>query len=260
MELLAGLSVFAVPFGIVVLIYLSRWLRVFNEYERGVVFRLGRTLNAPLGPGLKFLIAPGFIDKMVKIDMRTVALDVPTQDVITQDNISIKVNAVVYYKVTDPVKAVTAISDFRYATSQMAQTTLRSVLGQCPMDQLLSHRDEINLKIKTIVDDQTEPWGIEIANVEVKDIDLPETMQRAMARQAEAERDRRAKIINAEGEFQASQKLVEAAQVMEGHPMAMQMRYLQTVVEVGSEKNTTIFFPIPMDLIQNFTDALKSRN
>jgi regulator of protease activity HflC (stomatin/prohibitin superfamily) len=255
--LFSGLVGIGFPLLIVLLIYMVRWLRVLSEYERGVIFRLGRVRKEPMGPGLRLLIAPGLIDRMVKIDLRTIALDVPPQDVITLDNVSIKVNAVVYYRVTDPVKAVTEIENFAYATSQMAQTTLRSVVGQGHLDELLANREKINHQIQEILDEQTDPWGIKVSNVEVKDVDLPESMKRAMARQAEAERERRAKVINAEGEFQAAQKLVEAADIMEEHPMALQMRYLQTVVEVGSEKNTTIFFPIPIDILQALTDSLK---
>lgn len=254
----SGLMVFSLPIAIIVAIYLIRWLRVLSEYERGVVFRLGRVQKQALGPGLKLLLAPPMIDRMVKIDLRTIALDVPPQDVMTQDNVSIKVNAVVYYRVTDPIKAVTEIENYAYATSQMSQTTLRSVVGQSTLDELLAHRTKINEAIQVILDEQTDPWGIKVSNVEVKDVDLPESMQRAMAKQAEAERERRAKVINAEGEFQAAQKLVEAADIMEEHPMALQMRYLQTMVEVGSEKNTTIIFPIPIDLVQNLTAALKN--
>lgn len=255
-QLLSGLMVFSVPITIAVAIYLLRWIRVLSEYERGVIFRLGRVQSNAMGPGLRFLIAPGVIDRMVKIDLRTIALDVPSQDVITLDNVSIKVNAVVYYRVLDPVKAVIEIENFAYATSQMAQTTLRSVVGQGHLDDLLAQREKINEEIQTILAAQTSPWGIQVSHVEIKNVDLPESMQRAMARQAEAERERRAKIINAEGEFQAAQKLVEAADIMEEHPMALQMRYLQTMVEVGAEKNSTIFFPIPVDIINSLTQAV----
>jgi regulator of protease activity HflC (stomatin/prohibitin superfamily) len=239
----------AFPIAIFVGIYLLGWLRVLSEYERGVIFRLGRIVREPAGPGLIILIAPPIIDRMVKIDLRTMALDVPPQDVITSDNVSIRVNAVVYYRVLDPIRAVTEIEDYAYATSQMAQTTLRSVVGQGHLDDLLANRDKINQEVQTILDEQTEPWGIKVTNVEVKNVDLPEAMQRAMARQAEAERERRAKVIAAEGEFQAAQKLTEAADLMEDHPMALQLRYLQTCVEIGVEKNTTIFFPVPIDML-----------
>lgn len=253
MEFLAYLLPLAVPIAIFVGIYLIGWLRVLSEYERGIVFRLGRIVKQPLGPGLQLLIMPPFIDRMVKIDLRTVTLDVPSQDVMTADNVSIKVNAVVYYRVLDPTKAVLEIEDYAYGTSQMAQTTLRSVVGQYHLDDLLSERDKINARVQTILDEQTEPWGIKVTNVEVKNVDLPEGMQRAMARQAEAERERRAKVIAAEGEFQAAQKLVDAASLMESHPIAMQMRYLQTAVEVSAEKNSTILFPLPIDIIGAFT-------
>ncbi len=255
MGLLSLLIPLALPITIFLGIYLIGWLRVLSEYERGVVFRLGRIVKEPVGPGLFILLAPPVIDRMVKIDLRTIALDVPPQDVITSDNVSIRVNAVVYYRVTDPVKAVTEIEDFAYGTSQMAQTTLRSVVGQGHLDDLLSKRDKINEEIKTILDSQTERWGVEVSNVEVKNVDLPESMQRAMAKQAEAERERRAKIIAAEGEFQSAQKLTEAADLMEDHPIAMRLRYLQTAVEIGVEKNTTIFFPVPVDMLENISKS-----
>jgi len=251
MEWLGFLAPLALPIVIFLGIYLIGWLRILSEYERGVIFRLGRLQPKPLGPGLKILVMPPIIDRMVKIDLRTVTLDVPPQDVMTSDNVSIRVNAVVYHRVMDPIKAVLEIEDYVYATSQMAQTTLRSVVGQCQLDDLLSDREKINTEVQRILDEQTTPWGIKVTNVEVKNVDLPEGMQRAMARQAEAERERRAKIINAEGEFQAAEKLVEAASLMQDHPMAMQMRYLQTCVEVGAEKNSTIFFPIPIDMLSH---------
>jgi regulator of protease activity HflC (stomatin/prohibitin superfamily) len=254
MELMALMFPFLVFVGIILFFFLISWVRVLSEYERGVVFRLGRIVHEPYGPGLILLLAPPFIDRMVKMDLRTVTLDVPPQDVITRDNVSIKVNAVVYYRVLDPIKAVTEIEDFNYATSQMAQTTLRSIVGQCEMDTILAERDKISHQIQTILDNQTEPWGIKVSNVEIKNVDLPPDMQRAMARQAEAERERRAKIIGADAEFQAAEKLVQAAGMMEAHPMALQMRFLQTMVEIGTEKNTTIFFPMPIDTIQNFLD------
>lgn len=259
MNLLTLLLPLALPIAIVAMIYLIGWLRVLAEYERGVVFRLGRVLPKPLEPGLNFLIAPLVVDRMVKIDLRTIALDVPPQDVMTMDNVSIKVNAVVYYRVVDPIKAVLEIENYAYATSQMAQTTLRSVVGQGHLDDLLSNREHINKQLQAILDEQTDPWGIKVTNVEVKDVDLPEAMKRAMAKQAEAERERRAKVINAEGEFQAAQKLVDAASLMESHPMAMQMRYFQTCVEIGAEKNSTIFFPMPLELMKSLTkDSEKS--
>jgi regulator of protease activity HflC (stomatin/prohibitin superfamily) len=236
----------------IALFVLFQWVRVLNEYERGVVFRLGRITENTVGPGIVLLFCPPFIDRMVKIDLRTKTLDVPSQDIITRDNVSIKVNAVVYYRVIDPIKAVVEIENYSYATSQMAQTTLRSVVGQEELDGVLAERDKINVQIQAILEEQSKSWGIQVSHVEIKNVDLPQDMQRAMARQAEAERERRAKIIGAEGEFQAAEKLVQAAELMANHPMAMQMRYLQTMVEVGSEKNSTIFFPIPIDLISQF--------
>jgi regulator of protease activity HflC (stomatin/prohibitin superfamily) len=234
--------------------FLGSYVRTLREYERAVIFRLGRTAHALAnpggegnGPGL-VLLAP-FIDKMVKVSLQTVALDVPPQDVITRDNVSIKVSAVIYFRVVDPEKAVVAVQDYLYATSQIAQTTLRSVLGQVELDDLLSARDKINQQLQRIIDEHTEPWGIKVANVEVKQIDLPQDMQRAMAKQAEAERERRAKVINADGEFQAAAKLSEAAEVLSRYPIALQLRYLQTMREIASERNTTTFFPIPMDLL-----------
>jgi len=232
-------------------ILVANAIRVLREYERGVIFRLGR-LIAVKGPGLILLIP--LIDKMVKVSLRTVVMDVPPQDIITKDNVSVKVNAVVYFRVVQPDKAIVEVENFLFATSQLSQTTLRSILGQSELDELLAERDKINRALQKIIDAQTEPWGIKISNVEVKHIDLPVEMQRAMARQAEAERERRAKIIHAEGEFQASQKLAEAAKVIELHPMALQLRFLQTLTEVGSEKNSTIIFPVPIDLIAPFIE------
>jgi regulator of protease activity HflC (stomatin/prohibitin superfamily) len=237
-------------------IVLSNAIRILREYERGVVFRLGRLIGVK-GPGIIFLIP--IIDKMVKVSLRTVVLDVPPQDVITKDNVSIKVNAVVYFRVVEPEKAIVEVENYLFATSQLSQTTLRSILGQSSLDELLAERDKINTELQKIIDFHTEPWGIKISTVEVKQIDLPIEMQRAMARQAEAERERRAKVIHAEGEFQASQKLAEAAIVIEGHPMALQLRYLQTLTEVASEKNSTTIFPIPIDLIAPFLQSFKEK-
>jgi regulator of protease activity HflC (stomatin/prohibitin superfamily) len=231
------------------LIIIFNAIRILREYERGVIFRLGRYV-ATKGPGLILLIP--IVDKMVKVSLRTIVMDVPTQDIITKDNISVKVSAVVYFRVLLPDKAVIDVQDFLFATSQISQTTLRSVLGQSQMDELLSEREQINHKLQKIIDDQTEPWGIKVSNVEVKQIDLPIEMQRAMAKQAEAERERRAKIIHAEGEFQASQKLADAAQVINSQPIALQLRYLQTLTEIASEKNSTVVFPIPIDIISTF--------
>lgn len=242
-------------FAILLIIYfLSSAIRILREYERGVVFRLGRLIPVK-GPGL-VIIWP-IIDKLVRVSLRTVTLDVPAQDVITRDNISVKVNAVVYFRVVDPAKAVTEVEDFYYATSQISQTTLRSVLGQSQLDDLLAKRDQVNAELQKIIDEQTEPWGIKVTAVEVKNVDLPSEMLRAIAKQAEAERERRAKIIHAEGEFQASQKLAEAAAVIGTQPMALQLRFLQTLTEVAAEKNSTTIFPIPIDLLEPFIKKLK---
>ncbi len=232
---------------VLVLLWLLRAsLRIVKEYERGVIFRLGRVIGAK-GPGL-FWIIP-IVDQMVLVDLRVVTLDVPTQEAITKDNVTVKVNAVCYFRVLDPVAAVVNVSNYLVATQQIAQTTLRSVLGQSELDELLSERDKINHQLQQIIDEQTEPWGVKVSVVEVKDVELPQTMQRAMARQAEAEREKRAKIIHAEGEFQASQQLARAAQIMAAQPGAMQLRYLQTLTEISAEHNSTIIFPLPVDLL-----------
>jgi len=243
--------------------FIGSFVRTLREYERAVIFRLGRSTRAILnpggqgnGPGLILLVP--IIDKMVKVSLQTVALDVPPQDVITRDNVSIKVSAVIYFRVIDPEKAIVAVQDYLYATSQIAQTTLRSVLGQVELDDLLSARDKINQQLQRIIDEHTEPWGIKVANVEVKQIDLPQDMQRAMAKQAEAERERRAKVINADGEFQAAAKLAEAAEVLARFPIALQLRYLQTMREIASERNTTTFFPLPMDLLGPVLSAINT--
>ncbi|MDP2209064.1 MAG: slipin family protein [Bacteroidota bacterium] len=236
------------------LIILANSIRILREYERGVIFRLGR-LIAVKGPGLILLIP--LIDRMVKVSLRTVVMDVPSQDVITKDNVSIKVNAVVYFRVIQPDKAIVEVENFLFATSQLSQTTLRSILGQSELDELLSQRDKINRELAKIIDNQTEPWGIKVSNVEVKHIDLPQEMQRAMAKQAEAERERRAKVIHAEGEFQASQRLSDAAQIISVNPAALQLRFLQTLTEIASEKNSTIIFPVPIDIISNFLQKEK---
>lgn len=233
-------------------LYLLSCVKILREYERGVIFRLGRVLPKPKGPGIIFVFAP--IDRMVRTSLRLIVNDVPPQDVITRDNVSIKVNAVVYSRIVDPLKAIIEVEDFFYATSQLAQTTLRSVLGQAELDDLLAHRDKINQELQTILDKRADPWGIKVSNVEIKHVDLPQEMQRAMAKQAEAERERRAKIINADAEFQAADKLKSAAMVIEGHPMALQMRYLQTLREVATEKNSTTIFPVPIDLFRPFFD------
>lgn len=248
------------PFvGVVVLfvfVLLANSVRVLREYERGVVFRLGRYVGTR-GPGLILLVP--LIERMVKVSLRTVAMDVPPQDVITRDNVSVKVNAVLYFRVIEPEKSVLEVEDFLFATGQLAQTTLRSIVGQAELDELLAERDEVNAKMQTVIDEQTDPWGIKVMLVEVKDVDLPIEMKRAMARQAEAERERRSKVILAEGEFQASQRLAEAAQVIERHPVALQLRYLQALQEVAAEQNSTTVFPVPIDLFKPFVErAMKS--
>ena len=234
---------------ILILVVLSMSIKVLREYERGVLFRFGR-LRGAKGPGI-FLIIP-FVDKMVKVDLRTVTLDVPPQDVITKDNVPVKVNAVVYFRVMDPAKAIVEIENYKVGTYQIAQTTLRSILGQADLDDLLSRREKINKELQVIVDEQTDPWGIKVSIVEIKDVELPETIQRAFAKQAEAERERRAKIINSEGEFQASEKLSQAAKVLAEHPVSVQLRFLQTLREIAAEQNSTIVFPVPIDLLQAF--------
>ena len=239
---------------VIIVFFLASAIKILNEYERGVIFRLGRVLGAPKGPGLIILIP--IIDRMTKVSLRTVVLDIPPQDVITRDNVTIKVNAVVYFRVMDPQKAILDVENYLYATSQLSQTTLRSVLGQAELDELLSRRDQLNEKLQEILDTHTESWGIKVSNVEVKNVDLPQEMQRAIARQAEAERERRAKIIGAEGEFQASTKLSEASDILSRNPMALQLRYLQTLIEISTEKNSTIIFPIPIDIVKVFMDKL----
>ncbi len=236
---------------VIALIILANAIRILREYERGVIFRLGRLIRAK-GPGLILLIP--IVDRMVKISLRMVVMDVPPQDVITKDNVSVKVNAVVYFRVMDPTKAVTEVEDYMYATSQLAQTTLRSVLGESELDELLASREKINSQLQQILDKQTDPWGIKVSNVEVKHVDLPAEMQRAMARQAEAERERRAKVIKALGELQASEKLSEAAEVIGRFPVAIQLRYLQTLTDVAAENNSTTLFPIPIDLFKMFME------
>jgi regulator of protease activity HflC (stomatin/prohibitin superfamily) len=247
---------FFTPIAILVLIvfFLSAALRILNEYERGVIFRLGRVIAAK-GPGLIILIP--IIDKMVKVTLRLIAMDVDPQDVITRDNVSVKVNAVIYFRVVDPVKAIIEVENYSYAMSQLAQTTLRSVCGQAELDELLAEREKINTELQEILDMHTDPWGIKVATVELKHIDLPTEMQRAMARQAEAERERRAKVINAEGEYQAATKLAEASGIIEEHPIALQLRYLQTMNEIATESNTTTMFPIPIELFKPFLAMMK---
>jgi len=235
-------------------VYLVSCIKILQEYERAVVFRLGRLLGRNKGPGIIFVFKP--IDTIQRVSLRTVALDVPPQDVITRDNVSVQVNAVVYFQVVEPSKAIVAVEDYLFATSQMAQTTLRSVLGQQELDELLTEREKLNMDLQDILDRQTEPWGVKVSAVEIKKVDLPQEMQRAMARQAEAERERRAKVIAAEGEFQSSEKLVMAADMMERHPIAMQLRYLQTLIEVSAAQSSTIVFPVPMDLMKSLSDAV----
>ena len=239
---------------VLAILFLYSAIKILNEYERGVIFRLGRVIGAK-GPGLILLIP--MIDKMVRVDLRVVAMDVPSQDVITRDNVSVKVNAVLYFRVLDPNRAIISVENYLYATSQLAQTTLRSVCGQAELDDLLSEREKINAHIQEILDKDTDPWGIKVAKVEIKHIDLPQEMQRAMAKQAEAERERRAKVIGAEGEFQAAQKMTDAAEIMSEHPIALQLRYLQTLREVATEHNSTTLFPIPIDLFTPFLKGLQ---
>jgi regulator of protease activity HflC (stomatin/prohibitin superfamily) len=246
------IPVIFIVIAVLAIFILSSSIRILREYERGVIFRLGRLIGGTgvKGPGLILLIP--VIDKMVKISLRTVVLDVPPQDVITQDNVSIKVNAVVYFRVIEPQKAIVQVENYLAATSQFSQTTLRSVLGTSELDEILSQRDKINQRLQQIIDAHTEPWGIKVSNVEVKQIDLPQEMQRAMARQAEAERERRSKVISAEGEYQASQRLADAARILSEQPSALTLRYLQTLVEISSEHNTTTIFPVPIDLLKPF--------
>ncbi|HDI82554.1 slipin family protein [bacterium] len=236
---------------IIVLFLLANAIKVLKEYERGVIFRLGRLIGVK-GPGL-ILIIP-IIDRMVRVSLRIVTFDVPPQDVITKDNVSIKVNAVVYFRVMDPAKAIVEVQDYYYATSQIAQTTLRSVLGEVELDELLAEREKINMRLQKIIDEQTDPWGVKVSTVEIKHVDLPQEMQRAMARQAEAERDRRAKVINAMGEYQAAEKLAQAAKVMSISPITVQLRYLQTLSEIAAENNSTTVFPIPIELFKPFME------
>lgn len=247
-----GVNPVTVFFMLVVALWLINSINVVREYERGVIFRLGRLLSQPKGPGLIFVFWP--IDRIVRVSLRTVTLDVPTQDIITSDNVSAKVNAVVYFRVVDATRAVVEVANYLYATSQLSQTTLRSVLGEVMLDDLLSRRETLNIKLQDILDKQTDPWGIKVSLVEVKAVDLPQEMQRAMAKQAEAEREKRAKIIHADGEFQAAAKLADAAQVIARQPVALQLRYLQTLTEIGVEKNNTLVFPLPVNLI----DAIMS--
>ena len=247
-----GLPIYGIFLIVLIIFFLYNAIKILKEYERGVIFRLGRALERPKGPGLVILIP--IVDKMVRVSLRTVVLDVPPQDVITKDNVTIKVNAVVYFRVMDPMKAVIDVENYLYATSQLSQTTLRSVLGQAELDDLLSQREKQNARLQEIIDTHTEPWGIKVSNVEVKNVDLPQEMQRAIARQAEAERERRAKVISAEGEFQASTRLSDASDILSRNPMALQLRYLQTLIAISSEQNSTIIFPLPIELMRAITD------
>jgi regulator of protease activity HflC (stomatin/prohibitin superfamily) len=250
----AALILVAILLFLVVLFLISA-IKVAREYERGIIFRLGRLLAEPKGPGL-FLLIP-IVDRMVKVDLRTITLNIPPQEVITKDNVPVRVNAVAYFRIVEPKNAIVQVENFMVATSQIAQTTLRSVLGQHLLDELLSERDKINSILQEIIDEATAPWGVKVSIVEVKDVEIPQGMQRAMARQAEAERERRAKVIAAEGEFQASERLKDAALVIEDHPIGLQLRYLQTLVELGSSQSTTIVFPAPIDLLTPFLERLK---
>lgn len=251
------ISTFIVMIIIFSIFILASAIRILKEYERGVIFRLGRLIGAK-GPGLILLIP--VVDRMVRVSLRTIVMDVPTQDIITKDNVSLKVNAVVYFRVVQAEKAIVEVEHFLEATSQVSQTTLRSILGQSHLDELLAERDKINRELQKIIDHQTEPWGIKVSNVEVKHVDLPPEMQRAMAKQAEAERERRAKVIHAEGEYQASQKLAEAAEIISKQPQALQLRYLQTLTEVASEKNSTTIFPVPIDIIKPFLEYVEKKS
>ena len=257
LEALAGLIMWAVPVIVLGAIILSQMIRILREYERGVIFRLGKLLQAK-GPGLIFLIP--IVDRIVKVDLRVITINVPQQEMMTRDNVPVTVDAVVYFRVLDPEAAIIKVENFLKATSLIAQTTLRSVIGQAELDELLSQREKINQRLQEIIDRQTEPWGVKVTAVEVKDVMLPDTMKRAMAGQAETERERRAKVINAEGEFQAAEKLVQAAGMISEQPIALQLRYLQTMKEISSEHNTTTFLPIPMDLLPHFSKRADRQN
>jgi regulator of protease activity HflC (stomatin/prohibitin superfamily) len=240
--------------GIVIFLFLVNAIKIVNEYERGVIFRLGRLMGAR-GPGLFFIIP--IVERMVKVSLRTVTFDVTPQEVMTKDNVPIKVNAVVWFRVMDPAKAVVTVENYHLATMQLAQTTLRGIVGQFELDQILSERDKVNQQLQQIIDEETDPWGIKVSIVEIKEVELPETMKRSMARQAEVERDRRARIINADGEYQASQKLMEAAKVLASEPIAIQLRFLQTATEIAAEKNSTVIFPIPVEILKFFESSKK---
>jgi regulator of protease activity HflC (stomatin/prohibitin superfamily) len=254
---MTGSSVGVIVAAVVVLLILMQWIKVLREYERGVVFRLGRVLDKPKGPGLVLVLWP--IDRIVRVSLRTVTEDIPPQDVITRDNVSVKVNAVVYFRVVRPIAAIIDVEHYLFATSQIAQTTLRSVLGTVDLDELLSQREKLNQRLQEIIDRQTDPWGIKVALVEVKHVDLPQEMQRAMARQAVAEREKRAKIIHAEGEMLAATKLVSAAELMEQQPTSLQLRYLQSLIELSSERTSTVVFPVPIDILSHFFHGIERR-
>ena len=240
---------------LILILYVISCIKILNEYERGIVFRLGRALPEPKGPGLILIFKP--IDRLVRLSLRVETLDVPAQDIVTRDNVAVKVNAVLFFRVVEPRRAVLEVANYLFATSQLAQTTLRSVLGEVELDDLLSQREKINMRLQTVLDLDTDPWGIKVIKVEVKAVDLPEQMIRAIARQAEAERERRAKIIHAEGEYGAAERLAMAAELIQKQPAALQLRYLQTLIEIGSEKNTTVVFPLPIDMLSSFTEALR---
>jgi len=254
--MIGGVGVLVTVIIIIVALYLISSIKILAEYERGVIFRLGRLLETAKGPGVILVFVP--VDRIVRISLRQEALEVPPQDIITRDNVTLKVNAVIFLRVIDPNKAVVQVSNYVYQTSQFAQTTLRSVLGEVELDELLSHREKLNLRIQSILDQHTAPWGVKVVNVEVKQVDLPESMLRAMAKQAEAEREKRSKIIHAEGEFSAAQRLADAAQVLSTQPMTIQLRYLQTLTEIGVEKNTTIVFPLPIELMSSLNKILEA--
>ena len=247
------MNIFTFPIIVVglVVLYILNSIKVLREYERGVIFRLGRVLPQPKGPGIILVFAP--IDRIVRISLRLITMDIPPQDVITKDNVTVKVNAVLYFRVIDPLKCVIEVQDYLYATSQLAQTTLRSLLGQVPLDDLLSEREKLNLRLQDIIEQHTDPWGIKVQLVEMKQVDLPENMIRAIAKQAEAERERRAKVIHADGEFQAAGKLTEAADIISRNPQALQLRFLSTLTEIATEKNSTIVFPLPLEILKAFT-------
>jgi len=254
--MIGGVGVLVTVIIIIVALYLISSIKILAEYERGVIFRLGRLLETAKGPGVILVFVP--VDRIVRISLRQEALEVPPQDIITRDNVTLKVNAVIFLRVIDPNKAVVQVSNYVYQTSQFAQTTLRSVLGEVELDELLSHREKLNLRIQSILDQHTAPWGVKVVNVEVKQVDLPESMLRAMAKQAEAEREKRSKSIHAEGEFSAAQRLADAAQVLSTQPMTLQLRYLQTLTEIGVEKNTTIVFPLPIELMSSLNKILEA--